>query len=163
MTTCGCKSSLCSIITVPIRPVASSTSRLMVTPAIISRNSILPPLSVRIGTLYGSHCTNVSPFFTVAPSSLEIIEPMTTLYRSSSRPSALCTLIEPNCAIVFRFNDRLLERLAGRAADVEGSHRQLRSRLADGLRGDNANCFAHFHELASSEVASVAHRANAAA
>src|SRR5207247_11058 len=55
------------------------------------------------------------------------------------------------------------ERLAGRAADVEGSHGQLRSRLANGLRGDNANCFAHFHELASREVASVAHRAKAAA
>src|SRR6266849_5049812 len=63
MTICGCKSSLCSMMTVPIRPVASSTSRLIVTPAIISRNSILPILSVRIGTLYGFHCTKVSAFF----------------------------------------------------------------------------------------------------
>ena len=31
------------------------------------------------------------------------------------------------------------------------------------MRSDDANCFAHFHELASCQVASVAHRANAAA
>src|SRR5438477_729440 len=72
-------------------------------------------------------------------------------------------VVEADCAIVFRFDDRLLKGLTGRAADVEGSHGQLRSRLANGLRGDNADCFAHFHELASREVASVTHRANAAA
>src|SRR6185295_13578415 len=119
MTICGCKSSLCSMMTVPIKPVASSTSRLIVTPAIMSRNSILPLLSVRIGTLYGSHCTKVSPFFTLAPSSFEIME--------------------PKFAVVLRFDDWLLKCLTGRSTDVEGTHGQLRAGLADRLRGNNAD------------------------
>ena len=35
--------------------------------------------SERIGTLYGSHCTKVSPFFTSPPSATEMTEPMTML------------------------------------------------------------------------------------
>ena len=33
---------------------------------------------------------------------------------------------------------------------VEGAHGQLRSRLADGLRRDDADCFADVHQLAGS-------------
>ena len=59
--------------------------------------------------------------------------------------------------VVLRLDDRLLEGLARSAADVERPHRQLRARLANRLRGDNADRFAQFHELAGGEVASVAH------
>ena len=37
---------------------------------------------------------------------------------------------------------------AGNAARVEGPHRQLRTRLADGLRRDDAYRFADIHRLA---------------
>ncbi len=50
-----------------------------------------------------------------------------------------------------------------RAADVERSHRELRPRLTDGLRGDDADRFAHVDKRAATEVASVALRAKAVA
>ncbi len=78
-TICGCRSSLCSMTTVPMTPVASSVSRFMVTPGIMSRKSTLPAFSVRIGTLYGSHWARVSPFLISAPSPNAITEPMTML------------------------------------------------------------------------------------
>src|SRR5918994_5466953 len=71
-------------------------------------------------------------------------------------------LVELNRAIVLRLDDRLLERLAGGAADVECPHRQLRSWLADRLRCDNADCFAQLHELTRGEIAAITHRANTA-
>ena len=71
-----------------LMPVASSTSCFIVTPSIMSWNSTLPAFSERIGTLYGSHCTKVSPFFTLPPSATEMTEPMTMLWLSSSRPSS---------------------------------------------------------------------------
>ena len=49
-----------------------------------------------------------------------------------------------------------------RSTDVERAHGQLRSGFADGLRGDDADRFAEFHELAGGKVAPVAMRANAA-
>ena len=72
-------------------------------------------------------------------------------------------IIEANRAIVLRLDDRLLEGLAGGAADMKRPHGQLRARLADRLCGDDADCFAKFDKLASREIASVAHGANAAA
>src|SRR5581483_8810051 len=72
-------------------------------------------------------------------------------------------IIEPDRAVVFGFDDRLLECLAGGAADVEGAHGQLRSGLGDGLRGDEAHSLAKLHKVTRSEVASVTHGANAAA
>src|SRR5262249_40659002 len=47
-------------------------------------------------------------------------------------------------------------------ADVEGTHGELRSRLADGLRRNDAGRFAEFDETARSQVAAVAHHANTA-
>src|SRR4029450_93687 len=38
----------------------------------------------------------------------------------------------------------------------------LRSRLADRLRSNDADCFAQLHELARRKIAAIAHRANAA-
>ena len=72
-------------------------------------------------------------------------------------------IIELHRAVVLRLNDRLLKCLTGRAADVERAHRQLRPRLADGLRGDNTDSFTELHEVAGGEVATVAHRAHAPA
>ena len=66
MTICGWRSSLCSMTTVPMPPVASSSSCFTVTPGIMSRNSSLPAFSERIGTLYGSHWAKASPFLTLA-------------------------------------------------------------------------------------------------
>ena len=52
--------------------------------------------------------------------------------------------------------------LAGRnAAGVEGTHGKLRARLADGLRGDDADRFAHIDQTAVRHVRAVAARADA--
>ena len=48
------------------------------------------------------------------------------------------------------------------AADVEGPQRQLRARLADRLRGQNADRLAHVHHVHGGQVAAVAHPADAA-
>ena len=171
------------MMTVPIRPVASSTSRFIVTPAIMSRNSILPVFSVRIGTLYGSHCTKVSPFFTLPPSAIGddrtdddvVALEFAALFVVHGDGAVLvqhdpvaverlhrAQIVELNRAVVLRLDDRLLEGLAGGAADVERPHRELRAGLADRLRGDDADRFAELDELAGREVAAVAMRADAA-
>ena len=48
-------------------------------------------------------------------------------------------------------------------AQVEGSHRELRSRFADRLSGDDSNRFAQADEIAGRQVESIAFRADAAA
>src|SRR5204862_6376689 len=48
-------------------------------------------------------------------------------------------------------------------ADVEGTHGELRARLADRFRGDDADRFADLHHLAAGQVAAVAAAADAAA
>src|SRR4051812_16555038 len=60
---------------------------------------------------------------------------------------------------VLRVERRLLVDARRRAADVERAHRELRARLADRLRRDDANRQAELHQLAGREVASVAARA----
>src|SRR3989442_14929199 len=55
-----------------------------------------------------------------------------------------------------------LDDAAGRAADVERPHRQLRAGLADGLRGDDAHRLAQLGQAAGAEVAAVAEHADAA-
>ena len=45
--------------------VVSSISCFIVTPSMMSWNFTLPAFSERIGTLCGSHWTNVSPFLTL--------------------------------------------------------------------------------------------------
>ena len=56
----------------------------------------------------------------------------------------------------------LLGAVAGRAADVERPHGELRAGLADGLGRDDAHGHPHLHELAGGEVAAVAEGAHAA-
>ena len=57
---------------------------------------------------------------------------------------------------------RLFRDTARRAADVEGPQRELRARLADGLRGQDADRLAHVHHVHGGQVAAVAHPADAA-
>src|SRR5690606_1255717 len=45
--------------------------------------------------------------------------------------------------------------------DVEGTHRQLRARLTDGLSGNDTNRFTLVHQVAPAQVAPVAVRAQA--
>src|SRR5215813_3648436 len=55
-----------------------------------------------------------------------------------------------------------LDDTAGRAADVERPHRQLRPRLADRLRGDDPDGLAELGQTTRAEVAAVAEHADAA-
>src|SRR3546814_3870767 len=60
------------------------------------------------------------------------------------------------------FRSGLLGTALGRAADVEGAHGELGARLADRLRGDDADRLADVHLGAAGEVAPVAGAADAA-
>src|SRR6266545_1356966 len=65
-------------------------------------------------------------------------------------------------AFDLRLPHRLLRDACRGAADVEGPQRQLRTRLADRLRGQNADRLAEVHHVHRREVAAVAHPAHAA-
>src|SRR5215467_13701348 len=65
-------------------------------------------------------------------------------------------------AVEVRLDDRLLRDLRG-AADVERAHGELRARLADRLRGDDAHRLAHIDRRAAGEIAPVALGAHAPA
>src|SRR5581483_5656691 len=69
---------------------------------------------------------------------------------------------EPDCAVSAGIQSRLLGNSRCRAADVEGTHRELRSGLADRLSCDYSRCLTEFDQPARSEITSVAHDANAA-
>ena len=163
--------------------VVSSSSCFIVTPSMMSTNFTRPAFSERMGTLYGSHCTNGSPFLTLPPFLTEMTEPMTRLCASNSRPpssariemepflfktmllpsssSTSANFVVTNDAVELGLDLRLLENLRGRAADVEGAHGQLRAGLADGLGGDDADRFAALDHAAGGQVAPVAAGANA--
>src|SRR5690606_2584414 len=55
-----------------------------------------------------------------------------------------------------RLDRALLGAALGGAADVEGAHGELGARLADRLRGDNANRLADIDRRSAREVAAVA-------
>ena len=57
---------------------------------------------------------------------------------------------------------RLLGDTSRRSADVERAQRELRARLADRLRGDDADRLAHVHHVHGGQVAAVAHAAETA-
>src|SRR5277367_1300571 len=65
-------------------------------------------------------------------------------------------------AVVAGFDLRLFGDASGGAADVERAHRELSAGFTDGLRGDDADRFAHLDEAPGGEVASVATAANTA-
>ena len=56
---------------------------------------------------------------------------------------------------------RLLRTALRRAADVEGTHGELRARLADRLRGDDADRLADVDRRAAGEIAPIALAADA--
>src|SRR6185437_10767944 len=66
-------------------------------------------------------------------------------------------------AVVLGFDLGLFRNARGRAADVECAHSELRARLTDGLRGDDAHRFAHFDETPGGQVTAVAAPAHTAA
>src|SRR6185312_3282942 len=72
-------------------------------------------------------------------------------------------VLELHVTFVARLERRLLGADLADAADVERTHRQLRARLADRLRGDDADRFADVDDMAAREVATVAGHADAAA
>src|SRR5216683_491495 len=65
-------------------------------------------------------------------------------------------------ALDLRLPHRLLGDACRRAADVEGPQRELRARLTDRLRGQNADRFAEVYHVHRGEVAAVAHAAHTA-
>src|SRR5437879_13567182 len=65
-------------------------------------------------------------------------------------------IVELDCAGVLGFQTRLLGYAACRSADVEGTHRQLRSRLADRLICDHAHSLADFQEFGRCEISAIA-------
>src|SRR5262245_42581274 len=64
-------------------------------------------------------------------------------------------VLDLDCAVEVRLDDRLLRDLRG-AADMERAHGELRARLADRLRGDDAHRLAHIDRGAAGEIAAVA-------
>src|SRR3954452_9382336 len=69
---------------------------------------------------------------------------------------------EAHVAVVLGIEARLLGDSRRRTTNVEGTHRELRSGFADGLRRDDAGSFAEFDETSGSQIAAVAHDADAA-
>ena len=67
---------------------------------------------------------------------------------------------DPHRALEVGLDEGLIGDLR-RAADVEGAHRELRARLADRLRRDDADRLAHVDRRAAGEIAAVAGAADA--
>ena len=73
----------------------------------------------------------------------------------------MANVVIANDAFELWLDNRLLEHTRGDTTDVERAHRQLRARLADGLRGNDADRFAELHARAGGEVAPVTGHADA--
>src|SRR5262249_19541733 len=69
---------------------------------------------------------------------------------------------EARGAVGLGFQARLLGDSRSRAPDVERTHGELGSRLADRLRRDDTDGFAEFDQASRSQIAAVAHHADAA-
>jgi hypothetical protein len=70
--------------------------------------------------------------------------------------------LELRLAVDLRLALRLRRDARRRAADVERAQRELRARLADGLRGQDADRLAQVDRRHGRQVAAVAHAADAA-
>src|SRR4029079_11331675 len=68
--------------------------------------------------------------------------------------------LELDLAVEVRLDERLLGDLRG-AADVKRAHGELRARLTDRLRGNDAHCFAHVDWRTAGKIAPVAGPAHA--
>ena len=80
MMTCGERFSAPTVSTMMFcaRPVTRSVSSRRFSPSTMSRNSTVPPTSVRIAEVNGSHSTSSCPGTTSWPSVTLIVEPYTT-------------------------------------------------------------------------------------
>ncbi len=72
-------------------------------------------------------------------------------------------VVQANRALALDFDAVGRSRPRSRAADVEGAHGQLRARLADRLRGDDADRLADVDAMPAPQIAAIALRANAVA
>src|SRR5208282_2413246 len=72
-------------------------------------------------------------------------------------------IVQPDDAFSAWLQRGLLGAPAGGAADVESTHRELGSRFADRLRGDNSDRLAEVDQMSAAEVASVAAHADSSA
>ena len=93
---------------------------------------------------------------------------------TSLRPSSVCSIVTTPSRSASRARHLRLARFeelfdaretggdvgAGHTAGVEGAHRELGARLADRLRGNDADCLAKIDELAAGQITTVARRAN---
>ena len=70
-------------------------------------------------------------------------------------------VVQAHAAAMLNLHTVDRSRPTGRATDVERAHRQLRARLANGLRRDDAHRLADVNHMTAGEIAPVAHRAHA--
>src|SRR6202020_344481 len=70
-------------------------------------------------------------------------------------------VVQANRALALDLDAVGRRRSRSRAADVEGTHGELRARLADGLRRNDAHRLADVDAMATTQVAAVALRADA--
>src|SRR5208282_4564060 len=68
---------------------------------------------------------------------------------------------EAHAAVGLGVQARLFGHSRCRTTDVEGTHGELRSRFADGLRRDNSRGLAQFDQTSGGEITSIAHNADA--
>src|SRR5882724_9885788 len=133
------------------RPVTSSTSSCRVKPSCKSLNWTVPPISVRMAKVYGSHSAITWPSVTGAPSSTLAVHH----HQIADLGAHGLESHEADRSVVLGVEPGLLADSRCRTADVEGTHGELRSGLADGLRRDHAGGFTQFDHAAGGEVASV--------
>src|SRR5580704_13488526 len=69
-------------------------------------------------------------------------------------------IVEVHVTVVLRFDNRLLKKLSSGSTNVECTHRQLSTGLADALCSDDANRLTELHHPAGRQVPAVALRAN---
>ena len=176
----ACRRPCDSMMTLRERPVTSSSCSSIVTPSTMSPYFTTPPTSVRIGIANGSHSASSLAGSTCLPSlhqQLGAVDERVALALAArvvdddelavavhdhevavlafDRAAGSRTSPCPRCAV--SSVDCSARPRAG-ATDVERTHRELRARLADRLRGDDADRFADVDHAAAREVAAVALR-----
>ena len=164
--------------------MTSSTCEVTVRPSTKSWNFTKPATSVTTGWVCGSQVATTWPPATVAPSltlmigavgdlvalalAAEVID-HADLARARHRHQVPLLVLhgldvmEADHALVAHLDAAGRRRARGRAADVEGAHGELRARLADRLRGDDAHRLADGDRPAARQIAPVAVRAHAVA
>ena len=164
-----------------VMPVDSSAVSCTEMPSTRSSKATLPSISVRIGRVYGSHSAMRWPRFTLSPSSTidaravgdavrrallaGLVEDQDRHVAAHHHQLAVgvahhVAVADRHRALVGGFQERRVDHLRG-AAHVEGAHGELGARLADRLRGDDADRLADIDRRAARQIAAVADRADA--